>query len=221
MRILAILVAMGALLVMPAAARADLYSSFDTSAQSWNIIQYPWVGGATKYWNTPSTFTPTWVGSGGYLSGYISEFDPGSGIFFFNAPSAWLGDDSAYIGEHLTFCLKTNRNNWTQDSNVVLRNGNQVILCGITPPPLNAWTGYDVQLKASNFKWASNGTSVTDAEFQAIMSNLTGIHLPGEYGANVEETTSLDEVRITPAPAAVVLGLMGLGTLGLWMRRYA
>jgi len=84
--------------------------------------------------------------------------------------------------------------------NVVILVGNngKVITSQILPLPTTSWQTYTILLKETNFRYNNkNGAAVTQADFESVIGSLKALRINGEYGAQVEETTSLDTVELS------------------------
>ena len=103
--------------------------------------------------------------------------------------------------------------------------GNVTTLLGYVPvfKETGAWIAYSLALKPTAFELATNpGTVPTPEVFRDVMSNLSMVLLPAEFGNGVKETTALDSVRITAIPEpATYAALLGGAILALVaIRRY-
>ena len=207
--------------MMAVAAGAQSWT-FDGGNEGWKVRDL------SNYADTGTTYSVDWSATGGSTGGYISRVDPSGGYYFFDAPIAPATDYSAYIGGVLDFSLRGDFNDWTTDSYVVLRGvsgGNVTTLLGFVPvlPETNEWLSYSLSLKATAFELAANpGTVPTPEVFRDVMSNLSMVLLPAEFGNGVKETTALDSVRITaiPEPATYAALLGGAILAMVTIRRY-
>jgi hypothetical protein len=180
-------------------------SGFESSDDGWTI-----VGDAQA-----SSVKPDYNGTGGNPDGLISAVDDVTGgVWFFKAPSRYLGDASATYGHYLKYDLKTtNVSNPFNDFDVVLEgNGKIVVFVFTTPinPGTNTWTSYKVQLNETagwkivesyaygNFE-AIEATynsvpAPSKTEFQSVLANLTSFMIRGEFNTG-SDTGYLDNVR--------------------------
>lgn len=164
-----------------------------------------------------------WLATGGDPGGYIRalEVPEPSGLWFFSAPAAFLGNKAAAYGGSLSFSM---RSNWsppeilTPHASLQLLGANGVLLAlqGDEPPTLD-WTRYTVSLVADgDWKLGSvNGPAATAADMQAVLSDLLALRINGDFGQGVE-VSGLDSVVLSavPEPAAMALFLAGLMVLG-------
>jgi Laminin B (Domain IV)/PEP-CTERM motif len=201
MRKLFVATMVGVLVALPA--KANLTSTFDSSAEGWNAV------------DPTGDYTSSWQSSGGNPGGYLqgSETDPLGGTGYFYAPASWLGNWSAYAGGTISYDLKVfDGTDYFNDLDVIISNGsNSVSWSSNINPVGDGWVTFQVQLTAANF---SGGSSLA-----SILSNVTSFSIRGEFitGAEVE---GLDNVRVaavatgTPEPSTWAMLLMGFAGLG-------
>jgi len=198
-----VLAAVGPVAAVPA--NAAISSTFDSDSDGWLAADLPGNG---DYAAPIATFEPTWNAAGGSPGGFISAADPSTNAYFFQAPAAYLGNRSEYVGGALTFEITTSHNNWEGDRIVVLVGDNgKVVVAPIAQPPVaNTWLAYSVPLTASSFlKNNLQGTGVNAAELAAVMGDLEAIYVPAEFATPAIETTGLDSVSLVPEPASLLL----------------
>ena len=135
--------------------------------------------------------------TGGNPGGYLEATDRATGNYVhFLAPSKYLGDKSGYYGGAFNFDMQ--RDSGTlggaiPDILTLVGNG-QTLTWDAGSIPDADWTGYSVELVEGNFRFA-NGTAPTQAQFEAILGELTAIRINAEY-INGGETLFLDSVRM-------------------------
>ena len=201
--------------------QADVSSTFNADAEGWGAVD----GIYGSYGSAGTAFSVTYSGSGGKPGGYISATDPSDNTFAFEAPSAFLGNKSAYYGGSLKFDLKVNLNGvpvWDEGVEVVLASNSLTLTrdIGINPPA--DWTSYAFDLTESGWRVGGPGGALaTQAEFQSVLGNLSRLRIIGEYGNGVAETTSLDNVGLVQVPelaSTAVWTATGLGLFALLRR---
>jgi hypothetical protein len=175
---------------------------------------------ATGYTSVGDLFTLSYNATGGNPGGYVSATDPSSGSFFFQAPSAFLGDLSAYQGGTLSFdTFYTPHNNpWLADPDVILSNGSTTLFYQKGTNPNETWTHLGITL-APGAGWtvgSLGGTAATSSDFAAVLGSTTILRIRGEYVNGITETTGLDTVTLAAVPepetwATLLVGLAGLG----------
>ena len=211
-------VAIIAALTYPAAASKPIASTFDTDDEGWKVIADFPIGG--PYGKPLRTFECRHNREGGNPAGCVSMADPSDFIFCFQAPQAYLGDKGAYVGGTLSFDLKCDYSNY-EDANLLILLGKEedkelvLVAQFAIPPKADEWTSRRVALTPGSFRYDSkDGAPVSDADFRAIMGNIRGIWISGEFGTQVAETTALDNVRLArPAEQACCAWL---GLFGVW-----
>lgn len=175
-------------IVLHATAAPPVSSTFDVDEQGWVVRDL----NCSNY-GVVNSYAVTWHSTGGHPGGYISAIDPSNNCFFFDAPAAYLGDQSSRIGGSLQFSVRTDLNNWEPGSVVLLvGNSGQVLVHDFVQPDLNIWQVRKVPLDHIAF-----GTS--EATFEAVMSNLEALRISGEFGSIVDEISDLDSVCMRSA----------------------
>lgn len=189
-------------------------SSFAAGTQGWKA-----ENGAVNF---------QWVAAGGAPGGFIQADDPGgNGLWFFAAPSAYLGDMLAAYGGTLSYSLT---NNSTAPpivgsfADVQLLGSNGVLLAFGGGPLPGAWTDYSVDLIADG-SWhlgSVGGAVATAADFAGVLADLKSLRIRGDYRQRVE-TTGLDSVLLVsapvPEPTTAALMLAGLAVAAQFARR--
>lgn len=207
MRKLFIATMVGVLAAVPA--KANLTSTFDSSAEGWNAI------------DPTGDYTSSWQSAGGNPGGYLqgSESDPLGGTGYFYAPASWLGNWSAYAGGTISYDLKVfEGTDYFNDVDVIISNGsNSVSWSSNFNPVGDGWVTFHVQLTAANF---------SGANLASVLSNVTSFGIRGEF-INGAEVEGLDNVSVagaaTGAPepstwAMLLMGFAGLSFAG-WRAR--
>ncbi len=212
----ALTVVVPGLLLAASVSAAPVSSNFDSGPGGWSVID---VEGAGNYASIFGTYAGFWNASGGNPAGYFSTNDPTNGAVFFRAPAAYLGDKSTYVGETLSFDLKTTHDTWGGDNAVVLvGDGGQIVATSIPQPAVDVWQSFAVSLSAGSFRQNNLlGAPVSDAVFGAILADLEEVYIPAEFASGLIEISALDNVHLTPEPgAAIALALAA--TAGLRRR---
>ncbi len=168
-------------------------SDFTSDSQGWTIFD----AGCSNYNTLLGSYTVNHTAAAGDTGGYIGRHDPSGNCFFFAAPAEFLGNQVEKIGGALKFSLRSTMNNWTETDIVVLVGNGLMIVAPIGPLPATSWTRYAIPLTAATFHYNSkSGALVSEADFAAVMSNLTALRISAEFGSIIEETTDLDSVAL-------------------------
>lgn len=187
------------------AARAAVMSTFDVNDEGWRVS-----GDAQGSSNLP-TYSPT----AGITTGYVfAKDDVAGGVWYWQAPAKFLGDQSAAYGQSLDFSLRqviTGSPAPFDSEDVILNGPAGLRLCFDTPAnPTADWTAYSIPLVASAGWRVSSltGPVATEAQFQAALTNLTSLFIRGEFQTG-PDTGSLDNVTLVPEPSsAAALALL-------------
>lgn len=200
--------------VFVAGARADITSTFDATTEGWTLSN----GGDTL----------TWHAAQGNPAGAISGNESQSNrLWYYTAPAAYQGDLTAYLGGSVTWDLRGTTNGAAsgESSDVILEGPAGRI--GFSIPgniDTASWQTFSVPLTSTGWfiapafpTTASTGSSVTPALFSAVLTNITGFYIQGEY-RDGNDTSFLDNVHVqAPSPGAATL--LGLGALAAVRRR--
>lgn len=188
-------------------------SDFSTNDEGWRL-----VGDST-------TATPTYLSTGGNPGGFVRGFDQVvGGVWFWQAPTKFLGDDSAAYGHTLTYDLRMRGSGpLFDDSDVILSGAGLTLHLDTSPVPSDtSWTSYSVLLsETAGWKVGSfAGPLATQSEVLAVLSNLTSLRIRGEFITG-DDNGDLDNVVLnaSPVPEPNSLVLASLGILGLVSQR--
>ena len=151
-------------------------STFDTNNENWGAE------------GDPASTIAGWAPTGGMPGGHIRVADAATGgIWYFTAPAKFRGNKCGAYDRWLRYDQFTsdtlNQIFSTDPGDVeIWGNGTKLVFDNAQNPGL-AWTHYDIQLR-EDAGWrleSSNGAVPTEAEFRAILSNVTKIRFKGEY----------------------------------------
>lgn len=190
------------LVVAPAASAA----SFNTDAEGWTTTN----GGVQ-----------TWIGTGGNGGGWLRVADDSNDDFLLNAPAAWLGNWSGFVGGTLSFdALNANGEtpDWAPFGEVIISGtAGSVVLDAVAannPPADGLWHHYSVSLSPAA-GWSGS------ASLAAVLANVTSLTIKGEFHAGVSEVVGMDNIEVSavPEPANAALMLGGLGLLAMLRRK--
>lgn len=165
---------------------AQLRADFETDAQGWSVYS----GGPLE-----------WTASGGMPGGFITGFEGGSGVWYFEASDAWRGDLSEYFGATLTY--------WEKIANLSVFDADDILIVGTNGLTLAynfdqmagaEWTAFSVTLDDLSGwrKGSSSGAIASRAEILSVLQDVAAFRIRGEYGYG-GDNSSLDSVVLTPA----------------------
>lgn len=188
------------------------------SAQTPIIERFDAGNGGFGFYGDAHSFTH--IPTGGNPDGAIRAVDQNSGILWgFKASSAYLGNKSAFLGGRFSFDSRTTHggaNHTPSAADLVFVGAGMELAIDLPPLANSAWTPRSATLTASS-GWritSLTGLVPTEAEFLAVLSDLTEIRMRVEYSNSVD-TGSLDNVVLEPAPtpcaAAIFCGQASIG----------
>lgn len=186
-------------------------SSFDTGPEGWIS-----GNGATQR---------EWVSSGGQAGGYLRATDDTPyTIWAFDAPPAYLGDQSAALGGSLSWWLRVSTLEVPMTvpyADLKIGGAGRVLAIDAGASPGLDWTRYEVAFVPGAWRLGDwDGPAATAADLAAVLSAVDFVHLRGEFSGWVD-TGSLDEVVLSAVPElpTAALALAGLALLCAWRRR--
>jgi hypothetical protein len=177
------------------AAHAAWHWGFETGNEGWVVADLT-TGG--PYHPPVAIYSVSHSTSGGCQGGHIFRADPSNRTFSFSLPVNQLPEGHDWSGGRLDFCLRSTHQTWTQEPYVVFVGGDGTTLRAVIDLPDAAWSTYRVDLSPASLEDMGGGPA-DPAEFQAVMTQLEAVYIIAEYGAQVQETTGLDEVRLRAA----------------------
>jgi hypothetical protein len=202
-----------AALTLPAT--ATIVSTFDNDTEGWGTL------------NDAHSFM--WTDTIGNPPGAIRATDNTAGQWwYFAASNDYLGNKSGYYGGELSWdiMLIVGTHNSGGRADVMLVGGGMSIGIDLAVSPVNGqWTSWSVTLDANEGDWRhvnqlTHGTLtssvVSEAQFQTVMSSLTGLYIRGEYTTG-PDAAALDNVMLIPGPG--VLAMLSIGLMGIRSRR--
>jgi len=170
-------------------------STFDTDADGWSIVDLPVNG---PYAIPVTNYSPVFLSAQGGSAGCIEFTDQTSNIYYFEAPSKFLGDRSSVYGLTLDFSLKISgpEDLIPSEPNVVLVGSGLVLVINVvSPPSKDQWSHFSITLHEQS-DWRLDtlqGDRPTTLELKSALSSLTSLRIRGEYIAGVD-VASLDDV---------------------------
>lgn len=192
---------------LPLAASA---AGFSTGDEGWTTPVAP-LGG-----------TQAWEATGGNGGGWlkVTDIDGGSDILI-SAPSAWLGNWSAYLGGTLSFDARNVNGistDWAGFGEITISGPAGSVQLDVAAPGQPAldglWHHYGATL-APAAGWSNAGA------FASVLANVTSLTINGEFHAGPGEVVGFDNIEVSavPEPASAALLLGGVGLLAILRRK--
>ena len=194
------------LLLAPLGAQAAIVSTFDTGAEGWTVF-----GDAQG-----ASDEPTWVADGGNPGGHIqAQDDVAGGVWYWNAPATFLGNQAGAFGQTLSFDLAQSSTSSQFNADDVILVGDGRTLAFDTPSnPGTSWTSYVLALVADgNWRFGTRtGRAATEEELLGTLGALEALRIRGEFRSGAD-TGRLDNVVLAtvPVPVPGALWLLGSG----------
>jgi hypothetical protein len=183
-------------------------STFDNGDEGWHPVS--------------GAFGPDYYPTGGNPGGHVCAIDdvPAAAVWYWRAPSQFVGDVSGAYGQTLTFDLKQDSLDMQFPWEDVELEGAGMVLVFDTPyNPGTTWTPYSVPLNESAgwMKTSLGGPAPTHEEMLAVLGSLTELRIRGEYDKLYDEGC-LDNVVLggtsgVSGPASAAAGGVGGGLL--------
>jgi len=160
----------------------------EANLEGWGIATNGWFGDLrySTFGGNPNGYL--WLRVGSFLPGSVANF------LVLTAPVDFYGDRSAYYGGTFDFDLREFQRDGDQttfDPNLRLTGGGLTLDFDSDLHESTTWTTVTIPLTVANDAdgipldgdvWRkSNGDDVTEAEFQAVLADLTGIQIRGNY----------------------------------------
>lgn len=137
--------------------------------------------------------TPTWLSTGGNPGGCISVADLSQGsLWYYVAPSKFLGDIQDAYGSNLSFDVFTN---YSQGGGTVVLVGAGFSLTYVESqkPAVNIWFHYDIPMTEAGWVNTADGSAVDQNQFLQVLSAVTSLSIQGEF-SDAKDTGRLDNV---------------------------
>lgn len=162
-------------LILPKCQPKTICSSFDRNDEGWKV-----VGDVINAFAKPN-YHNTDGNPGGYLS---ATDETTGGVWYWSAPSKFLGSKKAAFNNKLQFDLKQSAlNNQFEDADVILESKDLTLVFRLSSHPDTAWTSYSVIL-SPEAGWKINtihGKPASEEDFIKVLSNLTSLKIRGEF----------------------------------------
>ncbi|MFT7594457.1 MAG: hypothetical protein ACI8R4_001778 [Paracoccaceae bacterium] len=149
--------------------------------------------------------TETFAASDGNPTGSIRGVEGGTGVWYYVAPDAYLGNRGAFYGGSLSFDLRQDiTTSQFDDNDVVLTGGGLTLALDVGANPGTDWTSYSVNLSlGGGWKIGSiNGRVATEDEIRNVLGDLQSLEIRGEYvNGTTGDASNLDNVAMLKTPA--------------------
>jgi hypothetical protein len=134
---------------------------------------------------------------GGNPGGHVCGKDSVNGdIWYFVAPSRFLGDATKAFGKRLTWDLKQdNMYQQLKGRDVVLQGNGLSIVFNIKATPAKDWTPYEARIDDTG-GWKIDDAAqaaATDDQIKLVLKNLTSLRLRGEF-ADGQDSACIDNI---------------------------
>jgi hypothetical protein len=200
-------------LVLASASRLDggiiAISDFSVEDEGWRL-----TGDSTSA-------LPAYFSSGGNTGGFVRGQDSVvGGVWYWQAPSKFLGDDSAAYGEFLTYDLRMRGTGpLFDDSDVILTGAGLSLHFDTSSVPQDGpWTSYTVLLsETAGWRVGSlAGALANQSQFLAVLADLSSLRIRGEFITG-PDNGDLDNVVLhaNAVPEPISLSLFAIGVLGV------
>jgi hypothetical protein len=193
-----LIVVMFLMMVLPI--NAAVISAFDSDSEGW--------------WANGDVHGMAWSSTVGNPPGSFHAVDDATGdIWYFIAPSKFLGNKSSYYGQTLSYDINISaRDGSDWGSPDILLTGNGLTLAWYDAFPVpGQWSSYTVSLtETGGWLNLANSLPATQSEMLSVLSDIGSLWIRGEYLTG-GDNAYLDNVIMTPEPASLLL--LGLGGL--------
>jgi hypothetical protein len=190
------------------------------TASALNLVESTFDTGHEGWKATNGLSSRAWVPDGGMPGGYVQATDNGQGtVWFFEAPAAYLGDQTAALGGTLSFWLKVStlaRPMTTPWADVKVSGNGLMLALDAGPSPGLDWTSYRVSLTPGAWRLGTvDGPLAGAAEIATVFAAIDQLWIRGEYSA-WWDTGSLDSVVLaSPVPELPAGALLAAGLAAL------
>lgn len=196
----------------PLRANILVQSTFDAGSEGWEV---------GDFFDSTGSAAPVWLGAGGNPGGFIRTDDQFNWNAF-QAPAAFLGDQSAAYGGNLHLEQRVLSSDGIMYPMVIISDGS-LRLQFRTSPPTTGWTPYNISLLAAagwevdNDASGNPGPAATEAQLQQVLSSLVFLNVDADWLTGSDQI-DLDNVRlesagVPDAGSALGLLLIALGSL--------
>jgi hypothetical protein len=136
--------------------------------------------------------------------GFLEMQDQVAGLWYWNAPAKYLGDQTAAYQGFLEFDLRQSDPNvggsdsQPQYADLIIQGGGRRLILNLSNDPGVNWTHYRVKFDEKS-GWrldSTTGVPPTRSEFIEVLSAITSMQLRGDYSILNTDVTALDKVAL-------------------------
>ena len=175
--------------VTPRGRAVPISDTFDSGAGGWDVVN-----------KAQLAYEPTGGNGGGYVSG--TDIPDVCCTWYFEAPSRYKGDKSAYVGTVLRFDLKqsTLENPISGFKGYVwlIASDGTTLFYDSGSHPGTDWTSYQVRMDGgAGWQNTTAGRAATPEDMRTVMGDLLYLRIRGEFsGSTVPDVGGLDNVTL-------------------------
>ncbi|TDK41159.1 laminin B domain-containing protein [Antarcticimicrobium luteum] len=138
-------------------------------------------------------------------AGSLRGIEGGTGVWYFTAPDAYLGDRSDFYGGSISFDMKQDvTTSQFDDIDIVLSGAGVNLVLDMGDNPGTDWTAYSVNL-ALGGGWRVNslsGSVASEAQIRAVLVDLQSLSVRGEFvNGTTGDASNLDNFLMVKEPA--------------------
>jgi len=177
--------------------------TFDSGTEGWTVVADPFRGHVATPASQPATFDATI----GLPSGSLQVGD----VYFATsiaAPASALGDRSDLYGTELSYDIFVRASDFVDYPAATLNGGTMSLYYDLASPSVGVWESVQIPLSEAGWKVGVTDTAATQAEFQSVLSALSGIYILTEWVTGASDNTNIDNIHIDAIPEPSTLCLM-------------
>ncbi len=180
--------------------------TFDSDAEGWEIVSDPFRGHVATPSSQPATFDATT----GLPAGSLRVGD----VYFatsISAPASVLGNRLDLYGTELSYDILLELSDDVAYPAATLNGGTMSLYYDLDSPPVGVWENVQIPLSEAGWRVGVTDTPATQAEFQSVLSTLSGIYILTEWYTG-DDDTSVDNISIgiIPEPSTLCLAFVAL-----------
>lgn len=172
----------------------SIYSSFAVDNEGWNKVS---IDNQTSL-NIESEGALT-LAFGGVPGQHVLGSDFGSGAWYFNAPTAYLGNQSDKYGGTFNYELRQDTGTGaTASAAELIFKGAGISIAQQAANPFDAFTGYQFSVEeGAGWTIVGSGLDASASAIRTVLADLQAVYILGEY-VNGFDIAALDSVEFRP-----------------------